>query len=136
MRKRLANALYRIIGWLAAVAWLLDPPDNKKSGSTIKTNSILLAAVLCSGLIALSGCAHMYGKQSDISNSTNGTRREITTTLKGTAFFSSAQTLSRFRASQTDKSQSFNGEDFQQQGNTNTVEFLRALAVLLQAAPK
>ena len=90
-------------------------------------------------LLALSGCARFHGEQRDISitfdeNDKTTQKREITTELSGTAWFSSAQNLSKFSASQTDKSQAFNGTGINQHGATNTVATIDALTKLLGAA--
>jgi hypothetical protein len=93
-------------------------------------------ALLAALALASSGCARLHGRQTDISIEKDGTRREITTDLSGTTWFTSTATLSRFRASQTDKTQSFNGEDVKQHGATNSVEFLKQLNALIGALPK
>jgi hypothetical protein len=92
-------------------------------------------------LVALSGCARFHGEQRDISitldeDGKTTEKREITTDLSGTAWFSSAQNLSKFKAIQTDKSQSFNGDGVTQHGATNAVEFLKQLNALLGNLPK
>jgi hypothetical protein len=88
-------------------------------------------------LLALS-CARFHGRQTDISYETNPitkevTKREITTDLKGAAWFSSKQDLAKFSAIQTDKSQAFNGTGVNQSGPTNTVAAIEALTKLIKA---
>lgn len=80
----------------------------------------------------LSGCAQMRGKQTDISYSPDGIKREITTSINAATWFSSAQIIDKLKAVQTDKTQSF-GTSVSQQGATNTLATLQALAKILEA---
>jgi len=92
-------------------------------------NKILgLLAMVC----LLSGCAQMRGKQTDISYSEDGTRREITTSINASAWFSSSQVIEKLKATQTDKTQSF-GTSVSQQGATNTLATLKAVVQILEA---
>ena len=59
--------------------------------------------------------------------------RRISTTVRGTAWFSSAQAISKLKALQTDKTQSVGTDAIGQQGATNTVANLQALARILEA---
>ena len=93
----------------------------------MKTLTLLLPTLL------ITGCARFHGEQRDISIAKDGTRREITTELSGTAWFSSAQTLTKFSANQTDRSQGFNGTGVQQQGATNTAAVVDAVTKLVIA---
>jgi hypothetical protein len=70
--------------------------------------------------LLLPGCTNFTVKQADISP-----ERTILNEIKGTAWFSSAQTISKLKATQTDKTQSFGTEGIGQQGATNTIEGLR-----------
>jgi hypothetical protein len=96
--------------------------------------------LLTIAIIFICGCARFHGKQTDISITTNTedpkivTKREITTDLKGSAWFSSKQDLAKFSAIQTDKSQAFNGSGLNQRGATNTVATIEALTKLVEAA--
>lgn len=85
-------------------------------------------------LICLTGCTHFSVKQLDKSFTIDGTpEREISTELSGTAWFSSAQHLTGIKAITTDKTQSFGTSTFGQQGATNSVEALKALARIAEA---
>ncbi|NLH72895.1 MAG: hypothetical protein GX456_07560 [Verrucomicrobia bacterium] len=82
------------------------------------------------GLLALTaGCARFSVTQIDESPN----ERTITTRISGTTFFSSAQTVSKIKAVQTDKTQSFGTEAFGQQGATNVAETVEALTRLIQS---
>jgi len=95
----------------------------------IMGNKILgLLVMIC----LLSGCAQMRGKQTDISYSPEGVKREITTSINAATWFSSAQIIDKLKATQTDKTQSF-GTSVSQQGATNTLATLQALAQILEA---
>lgn len=95
--------------------------------------AIALALLLC-------GCARFSVNQKDISTDdstgTNVITRSITTEIKGTAWFSSVQNISKLKAQQTDKTQSFGTDSIGQQGATNTVAVIEALARLAGALPK
>lgn len=78
--------------------------------------------------ILLGGCAHFHVTQIDESPN----ERIITTEIKGTAWFSSSQNIARIKALQTDKTQSFGSDGFGQQGATNSVEALKAIAHILE----
>ena len=79
-------------------------------------------------LLTLAGCARFSVTQIDQSPG----ERTITTRIKGTAFFSSAQSVTKLKALQTDKTQSF-GTDNINQAATNGVEALTAIARILEA---
>ncbi len=59
-------------------------------------------------LILLSGCARFSTRQTDISttNEYGQPKRTITTTATATTFWDSSSALAKFKANQTDKSQS------------------------------
>jgi len=61
----------------------------------------------------------------------NGDQR--TTDLRASAWFSSAQHLEKLRASQSDKTQTFGLGASTQQGDTNMVAALEAIARILEA---
>ena len=88
-----------------------------------------LAAVM---LATLCGCANYHVNQRDITTNEGGTSRQITTTISGTAFFSSAQHINKIKATQTDKTQSFGTESVGQQGATNAVEALKELNTMFR----
>lgn len=77
----------------------------------------------------LFGCARFSVMQTDASPN----ERTITTKISGTAWFTSAQNVTRIKATQTDKSQSFGTDSIGQHGATNTVEALTAIARILEA---
>jgi hypothetical protein len=92
-------------------------------------------------LAILSGCARLNANLHDISTekSVDGTltKREITTHITGTALFSSAQTLEKFKALQTDKTQSIGGSNLSQHGATNVVEALDKIErIISHMSPK
>jgi hypothetical protein len=93
----------------------------------------LLAALL---LIPGSGCARFHANLQDISSSTNRTgevtSRKIITDLSGSAWFSARQEISKFKALQTDKSQSIGGTNAEQHGATNVVAGLEAATELIR----
>lgn len=61
--------------------------------------------------------------------------RTVETRIRATAWFSSAQSLERIKATTTEKTQSFGGEGIGQQGATNSTEVLKAVADLIRAIP-
>lgn len=97
---------------------------------------MLFAVALCAA-----GCAHHHTVQKDISISydeaKNETeRREITTDVRGSTWFSSAQALAKFKAYQTDKTQAVGADSVGQQGATNVVAVLDRVKEIIQATPK
>ena len=80
-------------------------------------------------LLLLCGCTSFHVKQTD----TSPNERVISSDIKATAWFSSAQTISKIKALQTDKTQSFGADNIKQQGATNLVATLEALAKVLEA---
>jgi hypothetical protein len=87
----------------------------------------LLALALFTAVL-LTGCSSFHVTQTDESPNERTIRTEIT----ATAFFSSAQNLSKLKALQTDKTQSFGVDALGQQGATNTVEALRQVVRILE----
>ena len=87
----------------------------------------LLGAVIAA--LGLAGCARFSVTQIDESPN----ERTITTRISGTAFFSSAQTVSRIKAVQTDKTQSLGTDALGQHGATNVAETVDALTRLVQS---
>lgn len=80
-------------------------------------------------LVLLTGCTRFSVIQTDESPG----ERTITTRLTGTAWFSSAQHLTGIKALQTDKTQSFGTTTFGQQGATNLLQVLDAVARIAEA---
>jgi hypothetical protein len=74
-------------------------------------------------LVCLCGCARFKTKQTDISyeaGNTNRPARAITTTVTAYTLWSSKSELARFKATQTDKSQSASVGSLNQQANMDT----------------
>lgn len=79
-------------------------------------------------LLCCAGCTTFHVTQTDESPN----ERIITLDIKGTAWFSSAQNISKLKALQTDKTQSFGADSLTQHGATNSVEALKAIAHILE----
>ena len=79
-------------------------------------------------LALLNGCAFLSTQQTDESP-----ERTITTKVKATAFFSSAQTIEKLKATTTDRTQTVGTDGMTQHGATNTAATVDALGRLLQA---
>lgn len=88
----------------------------------LRSMAALLLLMLCAG------CTTFHVVQTD--ESTN--ERIIKTDLKATAWFSSAQAISKIKALQTDKTQSFGSEAIGQQGSTNMIRTLEAVVRILE----
>jgi len=86
-----------------------------------------LAVILM--LAALAGCARFSVTQIDESPEA----RKITTKISGTTWFTSAQNVTKIKALQTDKTQSFGTATLGQQGDTNVVAVVESLTGLLNA---
>lgn len=86
---------------------------------------VLLSVVLS---LSLSGCTVLRIEQSDESPDA----RTIKTTVKASAWFSSAQTLSKLKTLNTDKTQSIGTDQIGQHGATNTAAALGQLVRLLE----
>lgn len=76
-------------------------------------------------------CTMFHVHQTDGDPANPKTQR--TTDLSASAWFSSAQHLEKLRASQSDKTQSFGMGTATQQGDTNMVAALEAIARILEA---
>lgn len=86
-------------------------------------SSALLGIALC----LLCGCTSFHVTQMD-----EASDRTVRTDIMATAWFSSAQAIAKIKATTTDRSQSFNSDSIGQQGATNTVEALKAVAHILE----
>lgn len=84
--------------------------------------------VIC--VLAVCGCQHFKVEQTD----TSPNERIIKSEIQAWAWFSSAATIQKLKALQTDKTQSFGADGFTQQGATNLVEALKAAAAAFAAA--
>lgn|GEM_PF-6130777 len=87
------------------------------------------------------GCAtntvQLHDKSLEIHPDGTKIQRDITTDITSTAVASSAQKAAKFKALQTDKTQSVNGDGLSQHGATNIVELIRGIADLVEkASPK
>lgn len=92
----------------------------------------LILCALCVSACVFSGCTSFRVTQTDDSPN----ERSIRTDIKATAWFSSAQSVAKLKALQTDKTQSFGSDTIGQQGATNSVEALKALVRILELMPK
>lgn len=63
-------------------------------------------SLLAIALVVMTGCAHYHVKQTDTSYEKGVPTRSVTTKTGATTFFDAKSTLTKFRASQTDKTQS------------------------------
>jgi hypothetical protein len=84
-------------------------------------------AVILAMLFA--GCTSFRIDQRDESQG----QRTITTTVRATAWFSSAQTIAKIKAQTTDRTQTLGTDSIGQQGATNSVAALQAIARILEA---
>jgi len=80
-------------------------------------------------LIPLFGCTTFHVKQTDESPEA----RKISSDIKATAWFSSAQSIAKIKALQTDKTQSFGADAVSQKGATNVVAALEAIARIVES---
>jgi uncharacterized protein YceK len=103
----------------------------------MKIHQILIALLLA---VVLSGCAFSRARLADKSidmevtknGTTNYTVREITTDLKGSAWFSSSQVIENLKATQTDKTQQIGTDHLKQRGATNTAATIREVTDLVR----
>jgi hypothetical protein len=84
--------------------------------------------------VALCGCAHFTTTQKD-QRDANGLTT-ITTKVSATTLFSAKSELSKFKATQTEKTQGAEVGALNQQGGTNVVAALEAIAKIVGALPK
>lgn len=87
-------------------------------------------------VLLLAGCAHFNTTQKDISfNDAGKPQREITTQADATTFLAGKETLSKWKASQTDKSQTASvGELNMESNSTNLVQMLTLMLQILNSA--
>jgi hypothetical protein len=85
------------------------------------------------GAVLIVGCSRFHTKQLDYSYENGKVTRCIVTKATSTTFFDSQSSLSSFRASQTDKSQSATVGSLNQESSspTNAMAKLDALILLL-----
>ena len=86
-----------------------------------------IAAGSVAGLVMLTGCTMFTVSQRD-----EGKERVVTTTVRGTAWFSSAQTISKLKATTTEKTQSIGTDAIVTQGATNSVAALQSIVRILE----
>jgi small neutral amino acid transporter SnatA (MarC family) len=108
-------------------AFLRASPLPKAEDDTKPFHPMKLTPLIALGIL-LAGCTALRIEQTDESPND----RKITTTVKATAWFSSAQTLAKLKAITTDKTQSIGTDQLTQHGATNSVEALRQLARILE----
>lgn len=98
------------------------------------TIAIAGAAVI---LFALTGCSRFSTSQSDTSYEQGKPSRTITTRVTAHTFFDARSELSKFSASQTDKTQGAKvGSLSQTSSGTNAIEVLKQMTELAKALPK
>lgn len=95
-------------------------PSAAGAGTGLAPAFLILLSALC-------GCTNFHVTQTDESP-----QRKIRSDITATAWFSSAQSVAKLQAIQTDKTQSFGTVGMQQQGATNVVEGLKALSRILE----
>lgn len=102
----------------------------KEDGRSIKMKKYLLLILLC-------GCSSFKTVQEDVNYEQGQPLRSITTKTTARTFFDSKSELSKFKASQTDKTQTTSVGSLSQESNgTNAVTMLEALAKIVSALPK
>lgn len=85
--------------------------------------TIVLITLLC-----LASCARFSTTQTDISAQPDGTQRTITTKAGASTWFASKSSLANWKATQTDKTQGASVGALTQQGDTNLVNYINAIA--------
>jgi hypothetical protein len=83
---------------------------------------ITILNLLAIGFLLATGCTTFKVRQTDESPN----ERIITSEIRATAWFSSAQAIAGIKALQTDKSQSFGTDSIRQQGATNAAAIVEA----------
>lgn len=100
----------------------------------------LLRTLICAAVVVLcAGCASFSTTQEDLSYDefTGAATRKIVTRAASRTFFDAKSQLARFKATQTDKSQSAQvGELGQETSGTNAVQVLDRLYKIVSALPK
>jgi len=91
-----------------------------------RTMTLIACAALC-------GCAHFTTKQEEVRNDATTT---ITTKVSAYTLFSSKSELAKFKATQSNASQSAEVGSLNQQGGTNAVAVLEKIAEIVKALPK
>jgi hypothetical protein len=82
--------------------------------------------------LAMTGCASFKTKQADERTLPDGSKTSITTYAASRTFFSSKSSLAHWKAQQTEGEQGATVGDLNQQGATNSVDALRAIADILE----
>lgn len=88
----------------------------------------LFASLLLTLSAAGPGCTQFRVTQTDESPD----ERIIRTEIRASAWFSSAQNVSKLKALQTDKTQSFGSDTIGQHGTTNAVQALNSIVRILE----
>lgn len=107
----------------------VNTSDAKESAERVMRPAPVQMKASLLSLFLLTGCTTFHVTQIDESPGD----RIITTEIKGAAWFSGAQSLTKIKALTTDKTQSFNAGHIGQQGPTNFIEALNALARIAEA---
>lgn len=88
-------------------------------------------------LLVVTGCAHFTTTQEDKSYDKGQPVRQITTHASATTFFDAQSQLAKFKATQSDKTQSASvGSLNEGSSGTNVVNTIQALAALVGAISK
>lgn len=88
-------------------------------------------------LIALCGCAQFQTTQKDITYDTKGTpSRQIETRVHAITVFSAKSELAKFRAAQTDKSQTAAVGSLNISATNHVVDALKEINAILEKMPK
>lgn len=97
---------------------------------TIKT-------IIAIATLALTGCASFHTEQTDVSYDAQGhATRQITTTVQASAILSAKSELTKFRATQTDKTQGASVGSLGLQATNHVVDALKEVNAILEKMPK
>ena len=103
----------------------------------MKSAVILLACVMFTGCttfsVTQSDESQTPGEATADGSAIGAELRTISSEIKATSWFSSSQAIAGIKALQTDKTQSFGADIANQQGATNVVAALQAIAQIVSA---
>jgi hypothetical protein len=91
-----------------------------------RSKALLASALSCAAALLL-GCTTFHVRQNDESP-----ERKISLDIQGFAWFSGAQNITKLKAVQTDKTQSFGTDQIGMQGPTNTIAALQSIVKILE----
>jgi len=106
-----------------------DAPKKKRKWSNLDFGGTAATTCLLAAALVLGGCTSLRVKQTDESPDA----RKIISDVRATAWFSSAQVLTKLKTLQSDKSQSTGFGSLDQHGATNIVESLNAIVKIIEA---